>query len=279
MKRRAFLLGATACGCGHRASARRWGFARATLALAGRDRSDPTVSERALRELNDIADRVGSARSADRDGPASALGRVLFDELGFTREVSSSGLGFVLLPSVLRQRRGNCVGLGTLYLALAQALDIPASGVLMPGHFYVRVQQAGAHRNVELLRRGEAMPDSWYGSRYPLPGSTARTAFGRSLSEREVLGVIEYDIGNERRRQQRIAEAETAYARAVALLPDFAQARASLGSMQHLLGEYAAASASYQHALLLDPGLAGLAENVVLLEAEAQAARGADRTR
>lgn len=271
MKRRAFVVGLAAWGCGRRAPARRWDFARALLSAAERDRPPSGGQERALRELSDIADRVGSAPITSAAEAASALSRVLFDELGFTREVSSTELGVVLLPGVLRQRRGNCVGLGTLYLALAQALDIAAGGVLMPGHFYVRVLEPGTHRNVELLRHGEVMPDSWYGSRYPLPSTAARTAYARPLSEREVLGVVEYDLGNERRRQQRIADARAAYARAVAYLPDFPPALASLGSMQHLLGEYAAARANYRRARLLEPSLAGLDENVALLEAEAQA--------
>jgi regulator of sirC expression with transglutaminase-like and TPR domain len=269
VKRRAFVLAAAAWGCGSQASPRHWGFARALLSVAERDHPESTP-ERALRELSAIADRVSAAQDAGADATASTLTRVLFDELGFSREVSSTELGVVLLPGVLRGRRGNCVGLGTLYLALAQALDLPAGGVLMPGHFYVRVPESGAHRNVELLRRGQAMPDSWYGSRYPLPSSATRTAYARPLSEREVLGVVEYDIGNERRRERRIADARAAYARAVALLPDFAQARASLASMQHLLGEYAAARANYRGARLLDPGLRGLDQNIALLDAEAQ---------
>jgi tetratricopeptide (TPR) repeat protein len=271
VKRRAFVLAAAAWGCHARVPAGRYDFARAALAVAHRGRPDAAqLTARALRELTGIAAR---ARQATR----SALSALLFDELGFTREVTSTDLGFVLLPSVLRQRRGNCLGLGTLYLALAQALDIPASGVLVPGHFYVRVHEGRARHNVELLRRGEAMPDSWYGSRYPLPRTLPQTAYARPLSEREVLGVIEYDIGNERRREQRIAEAKVAYSRAVTSLPDFAPAHASLGSIQHLLAEYAAARASYQQARKLDPSLPGLDENVALLEAEARVASSEPR--
>jgi regulator of sirC expression with transglutaminase-like and TPR domain len=269
MKRRAFVLAAAALGCRARPPAGRWEFARAALALAERDRPDAGErTERALRELAGIAERVPAA-SAGVGAARRALRAVLFDELGFAREVTRTDLSFVLLPSVLRQRRGNCVGLGTLYLALALALELPASGVLMPGHFFVRVQEGAAFHNVELLKRGEAMPRDWYDARYPLPSTARRTPYGRSLSEREVLGVLEYDIGNERRRQQRIAEAKAAYARAAALLPDFAPAHASLGTMQHLLGEHAAARASYEQAQELDPGLRGLDQNVSLLRAEA----------
>lgn len=263
MKRRSFLLAAASWSCRGPAP-QRWEFAHAALGLT--QPAGSREAQWALGELEDIAERAAAAFEAGGMSAAAALGSVLFDELGFAREVTSTELGFVLLPGVLRHRRGSCVGLGTLYLALAQALGFVARGVLVPGHFYVRHERPGAPRNVELLRRGEAMPDSWYRARYPVPGSATRSAYARALDSREVLGVIEYDIGNERRRQQRPVQARAAFARAVELCPDFAEARASLGAMQQLLGDDAAARSSYQAAQKLDPRLPGLAENMALLE-------------
>jgi regulator of sirC expression with transglutaminase-like and TPR domain len=264
MRRRAFLLAAASCGCS--APARRWDFARA--ALRAGQRAGASETERAFDQLNDIAERAQAAYRTRGISAASALGTVLFDELGFVREIASSELGFVLLPGVLSQRRGNCVGLGTLYLALAEALGFAAHGVLRPGHFYVHHRAPGEARNVELLRRGEALPDSWYRARYPLPPNVADAAYARPLSASEVLGVIEYDVGNERRRQQRPLEARAAYARAVELCPHFPEAHASLGAMQHLLGDGAAALRSYRVARGLNPSLAGLDQNMALLQAE-----------
>jgi regulator of sirC expression with transglutaminase-like and TPR domain len=264
VKRRAFLLSAASYGC--RGPARRWDFARAAL-LAGQ-RAGVSETQRALEQLDDIAERALAAYRAGGVSAASALGSVLFDELGFVREVTSTELAFVLLPGVLRQRRGNCVGLGTLYLALADALGFAAHGVLMPGHFYVHHRAPGQAQNVELLRRGEAMPDSWYRARYPLPPDAGKSAYARPLSASEVLGVIEYDVGNERRRKQRPLEARAAYARAVELCPRFPEAHASLGAMEHILGDGAAALASYRLAQSLNPSLVGLERNMALLDAE-----------
>ena len=271
MKRRALLLAAAACAC-RGSEPQRWSFARAALAVA-QESAGISAAEAAwsLEQLQGIAERVTAGKSGSA---GDALGAVLFDELGFAREVTSTELGYVLLPSVLRHRRGSCVGLGTLYLALAQALDITASGVLRPGHFYVRRERPGPARNVELLRRGEAMPDAWYRERYPIPSSAERSAYARPLTSQEALGVIDYDIGNERRRQRRIPEARRAYASAVLLLPDFAQAHAGLGTMLHLLGEHAAAAASYDTARRLDPGLPGLEQNIALLQAETRVTAG-----
>jgi len=168
---------------------------------------------------------------------------------------------------VLRHRRGSCVGLGTLFLALAETLGWSASGVMMPGHFYVRLANRGEHRNVELLRAGEAMPDAWYAERFPIPGG-APPEYARPLTSQEVLGVLEYNVGNDRRRARRIDEARAAFARSVRAFPDFSEAHASLGAMQQLLGQLDQADQSYRAALAKNPHLPGLADNLALLAAE-----------
>ena len=266
MKRRALLLlGATAACWGSRRED--WSLARAAASIARAAQApaeaDPAGFLDQLEAMAAQARRLG-AHGADASG---ALVRVLFEELGFVREVDSTDLSFVFLPSVLRQRRGSCVGLGTLYLALAEALGFAASGVLRPGHFYVHQQGPGSPRNVELLRRGEAMSDDWYQGRFPVPVGTA-AYYARPLTTEQVLGVIEYNVGNERRRQQRHAEAEAAYARAVRLFPTFAEAHASLGAIEHLLGKLSSASASYGAARELNAALPGLDANIALLAAE-----------
>jgi regulator of sirC expression with transglutaminase-like and TPR domain len=271
VKRRALLLLAATAACRGPAPGG-WGLARALASIA-RTGSDPAGSDEAwlfaeLGRIGESARRLG-AQGAD---PSAAIVRVLFEELGFAREVESTDLRFVFLPSVLRERRGSCVGLGTLYLALGEALGFAAHGVLLPGHFYVRQESPGAARNVELLRRGEAMSDDWYERRFPVPNGTG-AYYARPLTQEQVLGVIEYNVGNERRRQQRYVEAEAAYARAARRFPTFAEAHASLGAMQHLLGELPSAAASYRIARQLNSALPGLDANGALLDAEL---RGAD---
>jgi regulator of sirC expression with transglutaminase-like and TPR domain len=270
VKRRALLLLAATAAC--RGSAQeRWSLGRALVSLA-RAAGEARGSDDAglLGELEHIGERARRLGRESAD-PSAAIVRVLFEELGFTREVESTDLRFVLLPGVLRERRGSCVGLGTLYLALGEALGFHVRGVLLPGHFYVRQEAPGAPRNVELLRRGEAMSDDWYQGRFPWP-SAAAGYYARPLTSEQVLGVIEYNIGNERRRQQRYAEARAAYAGAARRFPSFAEAHASLGTMQHLLGELRGAAASYRLARQLNSALPGLDANIAMLEAELHSA-------
>lgn len=274
MNRRAFLLGLAGCAC-RGAGSPPLTFARAALRVA---RFGPSFAdeERAslaeLRRIGALADQ--ELKRAPLASPALVLSKLLFDRLGFVREVADTDLRFVLLSSVLRERRGSCVGLGTLFLSLAEALGRPASGVLMPGHFYVRIIEHGLARNVELLRRGETMPDAWYSERFPIPGGGA-PEYGRPLTAREVLGVIEYDVGNERRRALRMAEARAAYARSVELFGDFAEAHASLGATLQILGELDQAALSYGRARAANPHLAGVDWNIAVLEGQRRALRAA----
>jgi tetratricopeptide (TPR) repeat protein len=159
-----------------------------------------------------------------------------------------------------------------LFLALADAVGITASGVMMPGHFYVRAVERGQPHNVELLRAGEMMSDAWYAQRFPIPGGSAHE-YGRPLSTAEVLGVVDYNLGNERRRQLRLSEARAAFQRAINAFPQLAEAHASLGAVEQLLGNLTAAANSYQRAREANPHLPGLEQNLALLTEERRRAR------
>jgi regulator of sirC expression with transglutaminase-like and TPR domain len=268
MKRRSLLLLLAGSAC-HAAARRPLVFGRALLDVA---RESSAVDEAqlsfSLSELQRFADEAErELAAAPGRSAATVLSELMFGRWGFVREVSDTSLAFVLLPSVLQRRRGSCVGLGTVFLALADALDCAAYGVLRPGHFHARVLEPAGARNVELLRSGEAMSEAWYARRFPLSGGPA-PEYARPLSPGEVLGVVDYDVGNERRRQLRLAPARAAFTRAVAAFPELAEAHASLGTVEQLLGDLDSAAKSYARARALNPGLPGLEQNLVLLERE-----------
>lgn len=247
--------------------------ARALLEIGARVHETSASEGRAAEaELERIAvivrEALADARSRDASAsPVAVLNGVVFGALGFVREVEDPSLDFVLLPSVLRKRRGNCVGLGTLYLALGDMAHLQMEGVLRPGHFFVRIRDGAIVRNVELLRKGEEMPDTWYEVRFPIPSGSG-TAYGRGLSSAEVRGVVEYDLGNDRRRRGKFGEARAAYEQATRDFPDFGEAHASLGAMDQLLGALDEAESSYAAARRSNPVLPGLEQNIELLRRE-----------
>jgi Transglutaminase-like superfamily len=234
----------------------------------------PANTARAWGTLEQIAARVDQRRRQQgRGGGAAAtvdaLNSVVFGELGFEREIARHDPRFFRLSTVVEDRRGSCVGLGALYLALAERLGVRLEAIMVPGHFFVRVPAGplGPGRNVELLRKGEAMADDWYRTKYGPWPDDGREYF-RPLTVEEVEAVHWFNLGNHLRADHpelaasAASAAEKAYQRAVAAFPDFAEAHASLGAVRQLVGQVAPAAAAYSAAARIRPDLPGLTENV-----------------
>ncbi|MES1205988.1 MAG: transglutaminase family protein, partial [Pseudomonadota bacterium] len=248
-------------------------MASALLAFAAESGTVPVDGASAWLALTDIVARVtrrlGERPTDDRakaTDAVSAINAVVFDELGFVREIERDAPGVMALPDVLANRKGSCVGLGALYLAIAERLGVPLEGVLVPGHFFVRAPGA-TPRNAELLRRGEALPDAWYVAKYG-PWEPAATAYLRGLSAAEVVAVHWFNAGNQWKRTGDLPAAARAYALATKSFPAFPEAAASLGATRQAQGDLAGARDAYQAAARARPDLPGLARNLSVLEAQ-----------
>src|SRR4030066_132980 len=79
----------------------------------------------------------------------AALNRVLFVEEGFTYDCVAGNPDNYLLDRVMKNKRGNCLGLTTLYLLLAERLSLPLHGVYVPSHCFVRYEDGGGRINSE----------------------------------------------------------------------------------------------------------------------------------
>lgn len=255
-------------GCAGRATAPPGPVASAMVAMAADLGATPSDVADAWREVEVIAGRVAAHHRRTGGDWIDDLNAVVFDELGYEREIESGDVRFFRLSSVVSGRRGSCVGLGALYLVIAERLGIGLDGVMVPGHFFVR-SRAGGGRNVELLRRGEAMPESWYRAKYgPWPADAAE--YLRPLTVTEVEAVHWFNAGNHLRAARDLNGAAVAYARAVADFPTFAEAHASLGAVRQLEGALDAAEAAYSDAARARADLPGLDHNIALLKRERQ---------
>ena len=141
------------------------------VATAAEIGASPSALAEAWKEIERIAGRVDERHRRTGAPLIDDLTGVVFDDLKLVREIDDDDPRFFLLPSVLEERRGSCLGLGALYLMVAERIGLPLDGVRVPGHFFVRTR-GPSPRNIELLRRGETMPDDWYRQKYgPWPAS------------------------------------------------------------------------------------------------------------
>ena len=225
-------------------------------------------SHEVLAVLENWTSRAKAASAGlDPDENSSRLSRLIFEVLKIEREVDDEALRFVLLPQVLTDRRGSCVGLVSLYLVLAQRLQLQACAVLAPGHLFVRSGPPDDRRNIELLRRGESMADGWYRKTYRVPAGVS--AYMRCLSSREFLAVVRYNLANEYRARGLEEKAISSWTKVTVDFPDFPEAHANLGLAHHLAGDLEAAKAAYLKALRLHPKLPGLLHNLSLVTLQA----------
>jgi len=238
-------------------------MASALVAVAAELGGEAGQGREAWSALEALAARV---KARHRGGPPGVddLRAVVFEDDKFQREIDSDDPRFFVLSSVLAARRGSCLGLGALMLALGERVGVPLDGIMVPGHFFVRTRESPA-RNLELLRAGEAMPDDWYRTKYgPWPSGSAE--YFRPLDAVEVAGVHWFNAGNFLRRQGDLTAAAAAFARAAEAFPAFAEAHASLGAVEQLQGELPAAAVAYDRAARVRPDLPGLQRNRALLQ-------------
>jgi regulator of sirC expression with transglutaminase-like and TPR domain len=258
------LLATATLGCRRSATEQPPGaITSALVALAAQFGADADATTRAFADLQSIALRVEQRHARSHADATDDINAVIFGERGFEREIDSAATRFFSLSSVIGDRRGNCLGLGALYLAIGERIGLPLDGILLPGHFFVRTRGQGRH-NVELLRRGETMPDTWYRQKYgpwPEPGS----AYFRPLTVTELVAIHWFNRGNDLQASGDLAAAESAYARAAQAFPDFAEAHASLGAARQRRGAFTEAEVAYREAARVWPDLPGLAGNLDLL--------------
>jgi regulator of sirC expression with transglutaminase-like and TPR domain len=214
-----------------------------------------------------IAERV-QRRTENGEDPPSSMTRVVFESVGFEREIESEDPRYLLLPTVIHESRGTCVGLTQLMLVVAEQLGLEMHAVLAPGHAFVRYRE----RNFELLRQGESMPEEWYRERYRVPAGVR--AYLRPLSREEAVAVLHFNIANALRRRRDLMGALSHYNQAVMRFNDWPEAHANRGLALQLLGDLAGAGRAYQQARTLFPELPGLADNMAALARERMSEKG-----
>lgn len=137
---------------------------------------------------------------------------------------------YTSVPSMLSSKKGVCLGVSVLYLAIAQRLGLDLELVTPPGHIYLSFSLAnGEQRNIETTANGMNVPEEFY---RPLQSSRL---IKREL--KELPGLILMNTASVFLRDEKFAEASLIYDQALKFLnPNTSFFIQELAMLCHWLG-------------------------------------------
>lgn len=225
------------------------------------------ICKQAHPELDVSAERQGIAALASElkksatgnvKQQAEALASLLFTQQNFGLPEKDTSAAF-LLSDVMLFKRGNCLGLSVLSLALAEESGLKLYGVPVPsrtsgpGHLLVRFDDGSTRRNFDPTEKGAEHPDSHYQAEFKLTPEEIRAGYVLSnAKKRDVLAVLLVNLGGSYIEERRAAEAVPLLEAALAIRANPAT-HSNLAAAKLLLGETPAAEKNYTAALKLDP--------------------------
>ncbi|WP_041462280.1 transglutaminase family protein [Chlamydia caviae] len=142
-----------------------------------------------------------------------ALNTILFYEEGIRypskNEMFSDEFSF--LSSVADRKFGVCLGVSSLYLSLAQRLELPLESVTPPGHIYLRY--GGGKINIETTAGGRHLPTEQYCECLNVDELRVRC-------EKDLIGLTFINQGSFALQKQQYHEADLAYEKAKEYVDD-----------------------------------------------------------
>lgn len=105
-----------------------------------------------------------------------------------------NNLQSVFPHQAFNRKQGSCLSISLIFLLFGESLNLPIYGVHAPGHFFIRYDDCKIRMNIETLKNGESMSDSWYKSRYRITDTSLYNL--ANLSVPAVLASIRYNLGN-----------------------------------------------------------------------------------
>ncbi len=195
----------------------------------------------------------------DPERVISLINHYLFENKGYdyvdgsSRSASTLGKGKVL-SHVIRNKKGNCVGLSLLYLALAERLELPFYGVVLPDHFFVRYDDGQKRINIETSDKGWRPEDTDYEKEYMLhPTYRKYNFYLRNLSKKEVIGIFLCNVGITYTDKGMYDEAIAELKKVAEINPNDELAYFSLGVAYGEKGMYDEEIAEYKKAIEINP--------------------------
>jgi tetratricopeptide (TPR) repeat protein len=217
--------------------------------------SDMVSGRRYQQRLDDMAIEIRSRLKAQNAPVGFAaipiINDYLFDELRFSTIDKTTDPYDLFLHSVMDRRRGYCLSLSILYLAIGERLGLPLYGVVVPGHFFVRYDDSKARFNIETTNGGASATDDYYIQKFNVPKNN--TIYMSNLNKRQSLGCFFNNLGNIYKDIGNVDQAMASMQWAVYINPSLAESRINLGNIYMKKDRVDDAIAEYQQALKITP--------------------------
>jgi|GEM_PF-5592864 len=224
----------------------------ATASLIVEKGLDPAIDiDQTLRALDGIAAAILNDMPSEID-PRAALAIInahLYDAGSFAPADDMDDPRGAFLHRVLSTRRGNCLGLSTLYLAVGRRLGLNLYLVEAPGHAFIRYTDKKLSFNIEATDKGVFVDDDFYRKKFDI---SPNRPYLRAFSKREELSILlatrsvaRFDRGED---DTSIADGTAA----ITLGPNIALTHSNRGAVWLRVGDYARAVRDCTRAIELD---------------------------
>ncbi len=189
----------------------------------------------------------------------AAINKVLFADERFEYDPATGDIENYLLDRVIAQKRGNCLGLTFLFLALGERLGISLQGSYVPTHCFARYEEKSVRINIETGEKGAEREDRWYVEKFKLGEGRP---YLRTLGKREMIGVYLKSLGAALSRRGMEEDALRMYRQAALFSPGLPDAYYNAGVSYQKLGRHDEAADQYRKALALDPDMTAARGNL-----------------
>ncbi len=198
--------------------------------------SDPLLIRQYEASLDLMALQIQARleKNADSITKIKAINRFIFHEMRYRfpphslwpKEVDT----YTLLPAVMDNRQGVCLGVSILYLSIAQRLNLPLKIYTPPGHIFIAYEDPELGMiNIETTARGINLPTETY------LGINTKTLPERQL--KEVIGMAFMNEAAIHLQRKNYQQAVKLYEKASPYMPEDPLLKTLLGCAYFFLGE------------------------------------------
>ena len=179
--------------------------------------------------------------------------RYLYDERKFSfiaKKPKNQAPEAILFPEVLANRRGNCLGMSMVGMALMRRVGLPVAGVVAPIHFFLRYTDRGRHIDIEMSQRGVLCLDSTYAGKLPDPSRPG--LYLQTLTARQTAAIYVCVAGALYLRSGNLARALELCELGIRFVPGFPEGQVYLAQTLERLHRYREAAGRMDLAIQLD---------------------------